>query len=253
MKVLILDAGFATRLRPLTNKVPKSLLPFTKNTTILDKHLEKLSGTSDKVYIETNNRFSGILKEWVESSNKRDKIVIIDNGVSEESEIKGPFGDILYFIEHENIDDDLLIIGSDNLLVDESYQDIIKFFKKNNAMVAVVSTLEKTNMIRQENDTILAKDGTHIINFRHKASPPYISPYFASFIYLIPKAKLYLIKEYVKNMSYAPDPKEHFIGWAIKGGHDFFAYKLNGRRFDTGTIENYESAKKLYQNQKRCL
>ena len=58
MKVLILAAGYATRLYPLTENTPKALLPI-KGITILDHLLNKIKKIDEinEIIIITNNKF----------------------------------------------------------------------------------------------------------------------------------------------------------------------------------------------------
>ena len=90
MKAVILAAGFATRLRPITDDLPKSLLSLC-GRTVIDEQVDKLVSTEriDDIFVVTNAKFYGPMEKWRESSVYRDKIKIINDGVTREESKRG--------------------------------------------------------------------------------------------------------------------------------------------------------------------
>ncbi len=114
MKCLILAAGYATRLYPLTENYPKPLLEI-KGKSILDWLIDDIesSGMVDGFVVVTNHRFAKIFEEWAKD---RKEITIIDD-LTESNETRlGAVCDIQYAIEQAGIEDDLLVIAGDNVL-----------------------------------------------------------------------------------------------------------------------------------------
>lgn len=248
MKAVILTAGFSTRLRPLTNNISKSLLPLYGKKKIIDEQLENIFSTNSisTIYIATNKKFYKDFERWKKDRQEKNRIVICSNGIEEESKLKGPFGDLEFFIQNNAINDDLLVLGSDNLFEDP-FSSIISFYNLVKAPVVAIGTIENSNCLRQPNDILIDGQTKRIKLFRHKAKPPYQSPYFASFLFILPPAAFPFLGQYLHEMSYSPDPPEHFVGWMVKKGHSFFAYKIRGERLDTGDLASYRSAQEWYK------
>ncbi|MEM4326933.1 MAG: sugar phosphate nucleotidyltransferase, partial [Candidatus Diapherotrites archaeon] len=112
MQALILAAGYATRLWPLTKNTPKPLLE-VKGKPIIDHILSKIEEVSliDKVYVVTNEKFFQNFEDWVKKTKTRLKIKVIDDMTTSNEDRKGAVGDIVFAIDEEKIEDDLLVIA----------------------------------------------------------------------------------------------------------------------------------------------
>ena len=112
MKCLILAAGYATRLYPLTENFPKPLLK-VGDKTILDWLIDDIrsSGIVDEFAVVTNHRFAPIFREWAPVG-----VTIVDDGTSTNETRLGAGKDIQFAIESLALDDDLLVIAGDNVL-----------------------------------------------------------------------------------------------------------------------------------------
>ena len=115
MKCLILAAGYATRLYPLTENFPKPLLKVQGNA-ILDWLIEDMdrSGVIDEYVIISNHKFAHHFDEW--AATKSQKITVVDDGTSSNETRLGAVRDIQYAIDELGLDDDMLVIAGDNLL-----------------------------------------------------------------------------------------------------------------------------------------
>ena len=123
MKAIILAAGYATRLYPLTENCPKALLP-VGGRSILDhllSHLRHAPGL-DEVHIVSNHRFFRNLSDWAEGARETYaplKLKVWDDGTTSNENRLGAIGDIRFAIEKAELDDDLLVAASDCLVVDD--------------------------------------------------------------------------------------------------------------------------------------
>src|ERR1700685_2399611 len=119
MKVIILAAGYATRLYPLTLTQPKPLLPIA-GKPMVEHVLDNLAPITeiDRVYVVTNAKFAGHFQKWSENyraTKSKFEFTIVNDGSTDDSNKLGAIGDINYVLKTQNVDDDLIIVGGDNL------------------------------------------------------------------------------------------------------------------------------------------
>lgn len=117
MNCLLLAGGFATRMYPLTRDMPKALLTI-KNKAILSYIVEDLCNTShiENIYLIVNHRFISVFNDWLQSTEFREKIILVDNGATCVEESRGATFNIFRILETYSFTKELLIIGADNLL-----------------------------------------------------------------------------------------------------------------------------------------
>src|SRR6266487_314527 len=119
MKVIILAAGYATRLYPLTLTQPKPLLPVA-GKPMIDYVLDNIApiGGIDRIYVVTNAKFAGHFQKWADDYRaKKAKLnfTIVNDGSTDDTNKLGAIGDIHFVITHESVDDDIIIVAGDNL------------------------------------------------------------------------------------------------------------------------------------------
>ena len=131
MKCLILAAGYATRLYPLTENFPKPLLP-VQEKTILDWLIDDMDtlGMIDEYIVISNHKFAHHFDAWAKT--KSQKVTVVDDGTSSNETRLGAVKDIQFAIDKLALDDDMLVIAGDNLL-DFSLTEFIKYSKAKNA------------------------------------------------------------------------------------------------------------------------
>ena len=129
MKALILAAGYATRLSPLTDNLPKQLLP-VGGRPIVDWILDKVraAGIPD-VHLVTNARFAADLERWAEGKN----VIVHNDGTTSNDDRLGAIGDI----DFVGLDDDLLVVAGDNLF-DYSLADYEAYWRKKGGSAVAV-------------------------------------------------------------------------------------------------------------------
>lgn len=129
MKAIILAAGYATRLYPLTKNQPKPLLK-VGNQTILDSIVEKMVAIDefDEIFIVTNDKFYTHFEEWAKEATYGIKLTVINDGTLSNEDRLGALGDIHFVIEQAKVEDDLMIAAGDNLF-GFSLVDLVSFFK----------------------------------------------------------------------------------------------------------------------------
>jgi len=126
VKAVVLAAGYATRLYPLTLNRPKALLPVA-GKPMLEHLLERLEGVPglDEVQVVTNSKFADAFREWA-GGYGAGAVRILDDGTSGEEAKLGAIGDLDLAIRTAEIDDDALVLAGDNLL-SESLAPFVEF------------------------------------------------------------------------------------------------------------------------------
>src|SRR5205085_2763708 len=152
MKVVILAAGYATRMYPLTLTQPKPLLPVA-GKPMIEYVLDNLTpiGGIDRVYVVTNAKFASHFQKWADgyrhSAAKLD-FTIVNDGSTDDSNKLGAIGDLHLVITREHVDDDLIVVAGDNLF-SQSLADFGRFCREKNAPVIAVYDVGSLEQVKK--------------------------------------------------------------------------------------------------------
>src|SRR4030095_12670111 len=154
MKLIVLAAGYATRLYPLTLNQPKPLLPVA-GKPMMEHVLDNLMPIDDvdEIYIVTNAKFAGHFERWASEYQTGEKvrpIQTIDDKSTDDSKQLGAIGDMNLVIEQANLNDDIIVVGGDNLF-SESLGAFGDFCRERNAPVTGVYDVGALNGIKKYN------------------------------------------------------------------------------------------------------
>jgi len=235
MKAIILSAGYATRLYPLTKDIPKGLLPIGEKS-ILDFIVDQIETIKDidEVFIISNHKFYKNFYDWSVIRKSHLKFTVLDDNTTDDTNKLGAIGDIQFTIEKGNICEDVLIMAGDNFFTFDLL-DYINFYKKVNADTILVKEMDKLSDLQRMGNAIL--DGNDkVVEMEEKPQEPKSKcAVFASYIYK--KETLPLIKQYL-NEGNNPDAPGFFPSWLHKI-KPVYAYKFIGECYDIGTHESY--------------
>jgi glucose-1-phosphate thymidylyltransferase len=221
VKALILAAGYATRLRPLTDTIPKQLLP-VGGRPMVDWILDRIQETSaDEIHLVTNARFAQDFERWA-----ADKDVTIHNdGTTSNDDRLGAIGDIQFV----GLDDDLLAVAGDNLF-DYSLADYEDYWRaKGGSCIAVLDV--KDPELAKKYGIVDVDENDRVTNFVEKPEhPPTTLCATATYLYRRDHARL--IEAYLAEGN-PPDQPGNYIAWLHKR-EPVYAYRFAGEWYDIG-------------------
>ena len=245
MKALILCAGYATRLYPLTLDKPKPLLPVS-GRAIIEYGLDSVEKVNeiDLIYVITNDKFIDHFSKWAKQIKTKKKIIVINDKTLSNEDRLGSVGDIDFAIDDQGIDDDLLVLAGDNLF-DFGLKDFIDYSKKKGTSV-VVYDVEDRELAKQYGIVELDKD-SKIVDFLEKPqNPP--STLASTCLYLFRKEDLGLLKKY-ESEGNKLDKSGDFINW-LRKNKDVYGYVPKGKWYDIGDLKSLEEAEQYYKEGK---
>lgn len=239
MKCLILAAGYATRLYPLTENFPKPLLE-VGGKPILDWLIDDMNQTGlvDEYIVISNHKFASIFEQWSQG-----RYTILDDGTSSNETRLGAVKDIQLAIEQCQLEDDLLVMAGDNLL-DFSLGGFIRYAKDKGATCVMryyeadEARLHKTGVAEIDSEG-------RILSMEEKPAEPKSHWCIPAFYYYT-REDAHLIKKGIES-GCGVDAPGSFIAW-LCGQTSVYAYEMPGKRYDIGNLESYEAVKQTFGN-----
>jgi glucose-1-phosphate thymidylyltransferase len=250
MKVLILAAGYATRLYPLTLTQPKPLLPVA-GQPMIEYVLDNLApiGGIDHVYVVTNAKFAGHFQTWSDAyraSGSKLSFTIVNDASTDDTNKLGAIGDINLVVTREKIDDDLIVVAGDNLF-SQSLEDFGRCCREKNAPVVAVYDVGNLEEIKKYNSITLDASGK-ITFFEEKPKAP-TSTLTGIALYYYPKATLPMIKQYVAEGN-NPDQPGRLVQW-LYPRTPVYTWTVPGIWYDIGSKESLEEANRIFAKLKQ--
>ncbi|AOZ94120.1 nucleotidyltransferase family protein [Paenibacillus crassostreae] len=243
MKALILAAGYATRLYPITRDKPKSLLPIGKQT-ILDYMMDQLDEIDEitEIFIVSNDKFFQAFVDWSGSRKCHSRIRIINDGTTSVEDKLGAIGDIHFVIEQEQIEDDLIVLAGDNIFTFD-LKGYIRFFQAKLADTILVQSLDNLEDLQRVGVVELDTE-RRVLSFEEKPIVPKTNiGVFAIYIYR--QDTLPLFDQYLQE-GHNPDAPSYFPEW-LHTRKEIRAYFADGDIYDIGTHEAYQEVQELYK------
>ena len=241
MKCLILAAGYATRLYPLTENFPKPLLK-VGDKTILDWLVDDIetSGEVDEYIVISNHKFAAHFEKW--AAEKSQNITVVDDGTSTNETRLGAVKDIQFAIEKRQIDSDVLVIAGDNVL-DFSLTKFIAYAKQKQTS-CIMRYFEKDEKKLQKGGVVCVDENDKIIAMEEKPCNPK-SNWACPPFYYYTKEDTRLVKKGIE-AGCGTDAPGSYIAW-LCGETDVHAMEMPGSRYDIGNLESYEKVQKDYK------
>ncbi len=250
MNILILAAGYATRLYPLTLNKAKPLLEVA-GKPMVEWVLDNLAPVPDieTVFIVTNHKFAADFQTWADGYNERRpklRFKIVDDQSTSDADKLGAIGDIHLVVNREHLeDDDLMVVAGDNLF-SEPLGDFAAFAKNTAATLATydVGDLEA---IKKYNNLTLDEEG-RILAFEEKPARP-TGTITGIALYFFAKSTVPMFNTYLAEGN-NPDQPGRFIQW-LYPRLPVHTHPIKGTWFDIGSKETLEEANRIFAQFRR--
>ena len=247
MKAVILAGGYARRMWPLTKNRPKHLLPIA-GRPMLDYVMDSLESIPDleEIFLSTNMRFQGQFKKYLDGVNTKKKLRLFIEDTRSEEEKLGSVGALGYLIRESGLDDNLLVIGGDNIFGFEMTDFIEYFYSKKANTIALydLGNREKARLY----GVVHIDDDNRIIDFHEKPADPQ-STLVSTACYAFTRKGVRSILRYLEEGN-DPDKMGHFIEWLYRHD-DVYGFVFTRVWFDIGSLESYEAADRYFSSLKR--
>ena len=247
MKLIVLAAGYATRLYPLTLNQPKPLLAVA-GKPMLEHVLDNISTIReiDHAYVVTNAKFVTHFEKWAEGyrrPNLNFGFTIVNDKSTDDSNKLGAIGDLHLVLTQHNINEDVIVVGGDNLFSHDlgGFGD---YCRQQNAPVTGVYDVGDLEQIKKYN-AIEIDENSRISYFEEKPKEPK-STLTGIALYFYPKSTLPLIHEYIAAGN-NPDQPGRLVQW-LYPRVPFYVWKVPGLWFDIGSIETLEEANRVFSH-----
>lgn len=242
MKNIVIAAGYATRLYPLTENFPKPLLQIGESSILgrLIADIDQIDGITEHIIV-SNHKFIGHFESWAKEQQTKHPIRLIDDGTETNETRLGAVRDLLLAIEQTETDEDLLVIAADNIL-DFSFRGFVEYAKQKGTSIIMchhepeLKKLQRTGVIEVDSNM-------KVLQMQEKPEVP-VSNWAVPPFYIYRKEDLPLIKDCMNHGCGfdAPGNLAHYL-CEITPMH---AWPMSGHRYDIGTLESYEEIKKQF-------
>lgn len=244
MKCLVLAAGYATRLYPLTENFPKPLLPVGEKP-ILNWLMDDIDTVPevDGIVVISNHKFADHFVGWQKNQHFRNPVTILDDGSVDNDHRLGAVRDIQFAVEQLGLEDDLLIVAGDNVL-EFSLHGIVTFMGEK--QTACVMCHEENDLAKQRKTAIITRTENGLItSYEEKplrpkgnlAVPPFYC-YRAADVARIPEAL---------EQGCSADAPGSFAAW-LSRKTPVHAWLMPGKRYYIGDLKSYETARRAFGN-----
>ena len=240
MKCLILAAGYATRLYPLTENFPKPLLE-VQGKTILDWLIEDIDtlGVVDEYVVISNHKFAHHFDAW--AAKKSQKITVVDDGTSSNETRLGAVKDIQFAMDKLGLDDDMLVIAGDNLL-DFSLTKFMRYAAEKKAS-CIMRYYEADEKRLTKSGVVQINENDRILSMEEKPAQPKSNWCCPPFYYYTREDARLVEKGIAAGCN--TDAPGSYIAWLCTQT-DVYAMEMPGKRYDIGNLESYEKVQKEY-------
>jgi glucose-1-phosphate thymidylyltransferase len=244
MKALVLAAGYATRLYPLTLDKPKALLT-VGGRPMLDHVLERLEQMDvDETIVVTNAKFTPHFEEWAQGKYA---VTVVNDGTTSNDDRLGAIGDIGFVLDERGVDDDLVVVAGDNLF-GEDVSGFATYGSEKGAPVLAVHDVGDLARMHEYNQIEVDDEG-RIVFFEEKPARPR-STLTGVALYYYPRTVLPQVRQYLDEGN-NPDQPGRLVEW-LYPRTPVYTWQLPGEWYDIGSAETLQEADRIFSQSRNA-
>jgi glucose-1-phosphate thymidylyltransferase len=232
VKAIVLAAGYATRLRPLTDSIPKMLLPLA-GRPMLDYLIDRIEAVDeiDEIHVVTNARFAGDLGAWATQRSGRRGVGVWNDGTISNDDRLGAIGDLRFTIEQAGLEgEDLLVAAGDNLF-EFSLSEYVRFWRsKGDGSCIALYEFPELEQVKQYG-VVEIDQNDQVVSLVEKPAEPK-SRLISIAVYLYRADHAALLPQYLAEGN-SPDQPGHFPAW-LHTRAPVYGYRFSGDWLDIG-------------------
>lgn len=248
MKTIVIAAGYATRLYPLTENFPKPLLRIGEST-ILDRLLDDIDTIPEisEHIVVTNHKFAGIFDDWAarrsvipsEAKESPKPVRIIDDGTTSNETRLGAVRDLILALETCGIDEGVLVVAADNVLEFSLRGFVEEFRRRGTSMIMChhesdLRKLQRTGVIEVDDDM-------KVLQMQEKPEVP-VSNWAVPPFYIYRREDLDLVRHSIENGCGSDAPGN--LARYLVSRTSIHAWPMPAARFDIGSLDTYAEAQR---------
>ena len=238
MKALVLAAGYATRLYPLTLDRPKALLE-VGGRPMLDHVLGRLEEMGvDETIVVTNAKFTPHFEEW---ATGKERVRIVNDGTTSNDDRLGAIGDTAFVLDRTGLDDDLVVVAGDNLF-GEDVSGFASYGQEVDAPVLAVHDVGDLSLMGEYNQIEIDDEGR--ITFFEEKPEDARSTLAGVALYFYPRHTFPLIRQYLAEGN-NPDQPGRLVQW-LYPRTSVYTWRLPGEWYDIGSAETLQEADRIF-------
>jgi glucose-1-phosphate thymidylyltransferase len=249
MHAIVLAAGYATRLAPLTDNCPKPLLPI-RGVPLLDFALAKVFAVKQvtAVTLVSNHKFIAQFENWLRQRQPPAPVRLLDDGSTTNENRLGAIRDLQFAVGQAGIVEDALVLAADNLFAAD-LSAMVAFADERNADCILVRHLEDIEARRRTGIATLDGSG-RVIEFEEKPRDPKTT-WAVPPIYVYRRETLAMLGDYLRQGG-APDAPGNFLAWLCKR-RPVYGWRCDGDIFDIGNLEQYARVQRTFDETQQAV
>ena len=244
MKVLILAAGYGTRLQSVAKDTPKPLLDIN-GRPMIDYIVDKFTSVKEvtEIVVVTNNKFYGHFVAWKNLQKLSCPIRIVNDKTNNPEERLGSVGDMHYVWKNEAAWDDWAVVGGDNIF-DFSIENFIRSSLKDRPDVTIgLFDIGNTQLAAKKFGVVKLNEENKVVLFQEKPAQPATS-LVTMCLYFFPREMLHLVNQYIHETASA-DAAGGYIQW-LSVKKNVYGFQFKGKWYDIGSLESLQEAKNQF-------
>jgi glucose-1-phosphate thymidylyltransferase len=241
MTCVVLAAGYATRLYPLTENFPKALLD-VKGRPILSWLIDDIlsTGMVDEYIVVSNGRYADHFRAW--AANTPCPVTVLDNGTLTNETRLGAVRDLWFAVERMDRPDDILAIAGDNLL-NFSLAGFIGYAREKRTSCVMRYKEEDIGKLRKGG--VISVDTDDRITDMHEKPEQPASHWLAPPFYILTQTDARRLPQAVAD-GCGTDAPGSYIAWLCRRA-SVHAMLMPGNRYDIGDLHSYERVKSTWR------